>query len=69
MALYFFFYLSSVQATSEQDVRFGLTSGAAVVWGEAEDTQIKSVVVSKLLAVVPGATFVDVSAPDAPVFR
>lgn len=61
--------LSKVRATNGQDVTFTLASGTEVVWGEPKETRKKAAVLTALLAAVGTPSFVDVSAPDAPVFR
>ncbi len=61
--------LATVQATNGQDVKFGLSTGTEVIWGEPLDTQRKIAVLKALLAATGSPAMVDVSAPDAPVFR
>ena len=61
--------LVGVTASSAQDVRFTMKDGTRVIWGEATETQRKAVVLRALLKAVKTASVLDVSAPDAPVFR
>lgn len=61
--------LESVRASNAQDVSFMLTNGTEVFWGEAEETQRKSVVLRSMLASVGAVGLIDVSAPEAPVFQ
>jgi cell division protein FtsQ len=61
--------LVSVDASSAQDVTFVLSNGAEVVWGEADETQRKAVVLRALLASIGAPTQIDVTVPDAPVFK
>jgi len=61
--------LESVTASSAQDVEFVIDGGRRVVWGEALDTQRKAAVLRAMLKSVPDARMIDVSAPDAPVFK
>lgn len=61
--------LATVVASSAQDVEFTLTAGTRVVWGEAEATQRKSVVLRAMLASIGAVSEIDVSAPETPVFR
>lgn len=61
--------LSTVAASSAQDVEFTLAAGTRVVWGDAEATQRKSVVLRAMLASIGVVSEIDVSAPETPVFR
>lgn len=61
--------LVSVQASNAQDVSFELSNGTQVLWGESKETQRKSVVLRSMLASVGAPELIDVSAPDAPVFK
>ncbi|PII81299.1 hypothetical protein BMH32_01055 [Leucobacter sp. OLJS4] len=63
--------LASVTASSGQDVRFTLTNGLEVLWGEAAETQKKSAVLQALLTGLKGRSVqkIDVSAPNAPVYN
>lgn len=61
--------LATVTATSPQDVTFGLDAGIEVVWGSADETQRKAVVLRAMLASVGQAVVIDVSAPETPTFR
>ncbi|WP_052961391.1 MULTISPECIES: FtsQ-type POTRA domain-containing protein [unclassified Leucobacter] len=63
--------LASVTASSGQDVRFTLTNGLEVLWGEATETQKKSAVLQALLTGLKGRSVqkIDVSAPNAPVYN
>lgn len=59
--------LVSVSATTGDDVTVRLASGATVVWGSAEQSPYKAVVLEKTMAVHPDAGRYDVSSPDAVV--
>lgn len=61
--------LVTVQASNAQDVSFELTNGTQVFWGESKDTQRKSVVLRSMLASIGAPGLIDVSAPEAPVFK
>ncbi len=61
--------LAAVSASSAQDVEFTLSSGTQVVWGEADETQRKALVLRAMLASLGAPSVIDVSAPDTPVFR
>lgn len=61
--------ITRVHATNAQDVRFTLDSGSELVWGAASETQRKAVVLRSLIAATGMPTMIDVSAPEAPVFR
>lgn len=61
----------SVSATSGQDVTFVLTNGIEVLWGDAEQTKRKALVLSSMLGSLGDhpVEHVDVSSSEAPVFR
>lgn len=59
--------VASASATTAHEVEFVLDSGARVVWGSAEENDLKAVVLERLLAVV--AEIYDVSAPLSPITR
>ncbi len=61
--------LATVRASSAQDVSFELTGGTEVIWGEAAQTQRKAAVLRSMIAAVGLPSTIDVSAPDAPVFK
>lgn len=61
--------LNTVSASNAQNVTFTLTDGTEVLWGESKDTQRKAVVLRSLMASVGPVSMIDVSAPDAPVFK
>ncbi|MFT4231785.1 MAG: FtsQ-type POTRA domain-containing protein, partial [Leucobacter sp.] len=63
--------IAAVTATSAQDVTFTLASGIEVLWGDAERTQRKAVVLQRVLGALGDrpVTLIDVSSADAPVFR
>lgn len=61
--------LVSVRASNAQDVSFTLASGTEVLWGEAKETQRKSVVLRSMIASIGAPSLIDVSAPEAPVFK
>jgi len=61
--------LVRVTAETADDVRLELASGAAVVWGSADDSALKAVVLAGLMKNAPPDTVgqYDVSAPTSPV--
>lgn len=65
--------IATVQATSGQDVTFGLTSGVSVVWGDAAESRYKALVLETTLKSLAQqnrpVSQIDVSSPGAPVFR
>lgn len=63
--------VASVSASSAQDVAFELTDGVEVIWGEASQTQRKSVVLSSMIKALKKreVQVIDVSSTQAPVFR
>lgn len=61
--------LSVVTAESPRAIVFVLHDGVEVIWGDAALTQHKSVVLRSMLSAVAGASTIDVSSPDTPVFR
>lgn len=60
-----------VRAASTDDVSLGLVGGASVAWGSAEESALKALVLSKLMAAAPPGTVsvYDVSSPASPVVR
>lgn len=60
-----------VKASGDQDVTFTTSDGLQVVWGSAEDTRRKAVVLRTLLDALGGRSIelIDVSSPAAPIFR
>lgn len=61
--------LETVRASNAQNVTFTLVGGTEVLWGESKETQRKAVVLRSLLASIGPVSMIDVSAPDAPVFK
>lgn len=59
--------VESVAASTPDDVRLRLLSGAEVVWGSAEKSALKTYVLEMTMAVSPGFGTYDVSTPDAVV--
>jgi cell division septal protein FtsQ len=61
----------SVAASSGQDVTLALSNGIEVMWGDAEQTRRKAVVLTSMLNSLAGrpVTHIDVSSSEAPVFR
>lgn len=57
-------------ATTDQDVTFTLSSGLVVVWGSADQSVKKSVLVNTMLSSLAGQSIsrIDVSSVEAPVF-
>lgn len=61
--------LSAVRASNAQNVTFTLSDGTEILWGESKETQRKAVVLRSLLASIGPVSMIDLSAPDAPVFK
>lgn len=61
--------LVTVRASNAQDVSFGLSTGTEVLWGESKFTQRKSAVLRTMLSSIGSPAMIDVSAPEAPVFK
>lgn len=63
--------VTGVEASSAQDITLKLDSGLEVVWGGDSDTRRKSVVLESMTAALGSRPIevIDVSSPDAPVFR
>ncbi len=63
--------LDSVMAATKDDVTLTLTGGSRVVWGSAEKSEYKAVVLSALMVSAPVGTVseYDVSSPDSAVLR
>ena len=63
--------LSTVKAATKDDVTLTLTGGARVVWGSAEESDYKAVVLGALMVGHPvdDVTEYDVSSPDSAVIR
>ena len=63
--------VASVSASSPQDVTLVLGSGVEVLWGEAEDTRRKAVVLTAMLGSLGDrpVEHIDVSSSEAPIFR
>lgn len=61
----------SVTASSGQDVTLVLTTGVEVMWGDAEHTKRKAVVLSSMLGALGDRSLqrIDVSSTEAPVFQ
>lgn len=59
--------VAEVSAATAYEVTFELDSGAQVVWGSAEDSDLKAAVLADLLQ-VPASVY-DVSAPLSPITR
>lgn len=61
----------SVTASSGQDVTLVLASGVEVMWGDAEQTRRKAVVLTSMLGSLGdrAVVHIDVSSTEAPVFR
>jgi cell division protein FtsQ len=56
-----------VTATSAHDISFVLDSGLEAFWGSAEESALKSLVLTQTVAKLPNARHIDVSAPGAVV--
>ncbi len=59
--------VSAASASSAYEVELTLAEGATVLWGSAEDSELKAAVLGELLAV--DAQVYDVSAPLSPITR
>ncbi|MHA3724948.1 FtsQ-type POTRA domain-containing protein [Leucobacter sp. HY1910] len=63
--------VSTVEASGPQDITLILTSGLRVAWGDDTHTARKAVVLQTMLGALGDRPLelIDVSSPDAPVFR
>ncbi|QYM76392.1 FtsQ-type POTRA domain-containing protein [Leucobacter luti] len=63
--------ITSVTASSGQDVTFVLSSGVQVLWGDSDQTRRKSTVLTSMLAALADRPIsqIDVSSSEAPVFQ
>ncbi|WP_188037296.1 cell division protein FtsQ/DivIB, partial [Actinotalea sp. JY-7885] len=63
--------IATVEADSQDTVRFTLRDGAAVAWGSADRTALKARVLQTLRTAEPSrsASHFDVSAPELPITR
>ncbi|UOR02936.1 FtsQ-type POTRA domain-containing protein [Leucobacter allii] len=63
--------MTAATATSAQDVTFTLDTGVAVLWGDADRSALKSVVLGQMLTALGDRPIeqIDVSSSEAPVFR
>ncbi|WP_061018670.1 FtsQ-type POTRA domain-containing protein [Microbacterium sp. CCH5-D1] len=59
--------LTGVRATTADDVTLTLNGGLTVVWGSAEESTLKAVVLSKTMAANPAAGSIDVTSPEVAV--
>jgi len=59
--------LTGVRASTADDVTLTLSSGLTVVWGSADESALKGVVLAKAIANNPDASTVDVTSPDVAV--
>lgn len=59
--------LTGVRATTADDVTLTLNGGLTVVWGSAEESALKAVVLSKTMAANPAAASIDVTSPEVTV--
>lgn len=59
--------LTNVTATTPDDVTLTLSTGLTVVWGNSEESPLKSEALAKALLAVPGASSIDVTSPHAVV--
>ncbi|MCM3781041.1 FtsQ-type POTRA domain-containing protein [Microbacterium hydrocarbonoxydans] len=59
--------LTDVTATTPDDVTLTLSTGLTIVWGNSENSPLKSEVLAKTLLSVPGASSIDVTSPHAVV--
>ena len=63
--------ITGVTASSAQDVTFTLSSGVSVLWGDADQSRRKAVVLQSMLTSLAGQAIsrIDVSSTEAPVFE
>jgi cell division protein FtsQ len=61
--------LKQVAATSADDVTLTLQDGRGIVWGSADESAQKAIVLVALMKGAPGGHTFDVSAPTVPVVR
>jgi len=61
--------VTTVRATSGDDVTLRLADGKTVVWGSEKDSVLKAAVLVRLIAASPGSSAFDVSSPAVPVVR
>ncbi|MFJ4225835.1 FtsQ-type POTRA domain-containing protein [Microbacterium sp. NPDC089695] len=59
--------LTTVTATTADDVTLTLSTGLTIVWGSSERSAQKSEVLTKALLAAPGASTIDVTSPDTVV--
>lgn len=59
--------LTEISARTADDVTLTLDSGLSVVWGSAEESALKAVVLSKAMASNPEAASIDVTSPEVAV--
>ncbi|MDR2996567.1 MAG: hypothetical protein LBU78_00445 [Microbacterium sp.] len=59
--------LTDVRAATPDSVTLILKGGKTILWGSAEDSAAKSVILSKLMAKNPNSRAFDVSSPSVPV--
>lgn len=59
--------LTGVSATTADDVTLTLSSGLTVVWGSADDSAVKAVVLSTAMAKNPNAASIDVTSSEVAV--
>ncbi|MEV4738295.1 MULTISPECIES: FtsQ-type POTRA domain-containing protein [unclassified Microbacterium] len=59
--------LTNVSASTQDDVTLTLNSGLTIVWGSADESPLKSEVLTKTLLSSPGASTIDVTSPRAVV--
>lgn len=59
--------LTGVRATTPDDVTLTLRSGMTVVWGSAEQSALKAIVLSAAMVKNPNAASIDVTSPHVAV--
>lgn len=59
--------MTGVSASTADDVTLSLSSGLTVVWGSAEESALKALVLEKALTAKPDASTVDVSSAETAV--
>ncbi len=59
--------VTTVTASTADDVTLTLSGNVTIVWGSADQSVLKAKVLSTIMAVNPGASSYDVSSPSVPV--
>ena len=59
--------LTGVRASTADDVTLTLSSGLTVIWGSADESALKGIVLADAIAAHPDAASIDVTSPDVAV--